>query len=441
MSALEGRVHAWVQRRAPTLLADLRALVAVNTENHAPFGQENPAQHLYAEALRAQGCELDVYEVATVPGLLAHPAYWAERPCTGRRNVLARRRGRGGGRSLLLSGHMDTVPAEPELWSRPPWAGEIAGGQLWGLGAYDMKAGLAAALGAARALHELALPLRGDLLIESVVDEEYGGCNGTLAARLRANADLAILAEPTQLDVCPAHHGGLMVRASFRGRPGWAFSPDPPGDPTLAMAHWIVALRRWADGRVARASRSPSGIPAAYRDDPALPTLINQVKAGAVDLPFFADRVPGEAWLTVWIQTYPGQTQDEIQQELWALTQEAKASQPALTEAEVTLMPLRWLDGSAVGSDHAGVELLQQLVTRVHGPGTRVRGAPFACDAHIFNLHSPTPVVMLGPAGGNPHAPDEYVDTASYLQLTEIFTLAALHWCGVATDGQAPRPA
>lgn len=421
------RVAEWVRANQNIAIETLRRLVQMDTQNRAPEGNERAAQLAVAGLLEAHGCAVDVYEVASVPGLLEHPRYWSARPCAGRPNVLGLRAGAGGGRSLLISSHMDTTLAGHDAWRRDPWGAQVEGNRLHSLGSYDMKAGLAASILAARALGELGVRLRGDLLIESVVDEEFGGANGTLAGRLKYNADLAIVPEPTNLIVCPAHHGGLMLRVTFRGRAGWGFSPDQPVDPTHAIARFIVLLNGWA-------ARRGQAAPPLYRDHPALPVLVNQLQAGDTALPFFADRVPSQAWLTVWIETYPGTTQEEVIGEVQALYRRAQSEDAVLAAFEPEWEPRRWLDGSAMPGDHPAPALLASVAGAALNEAVKIQGAPFACDGHMFNLYSPTPMVLFGPRGGNPHSPDEFVDVDSYLKLIEIFATFAARWCGIADD-------
>ena len=364
------RVTHWVRENRSASVEGLRRLVQMDTQNRAPEGNERAAQLAVAGWLDGLGCAVDVYEIASVPGLREHPRYWPARPCAGRPNVIGIRAGAGGGRSLLFSSHMDTTLAGHDAWQRDPWGAQVEGGRLYGLGSYDMKAGLAASIMAARALGELGIRLHGDLMVESVVDEEFGGANGTLAGRLKYNADLAIVPEPTNLVVCPAHHGGLMLRVTFRGKAGWGFSPDQPVDPTHAVARFIVLLNQWA------ASRG-GPIPALYRDNPALPVLVNQLQAGDTSLPFFADRVPSSAWMTVWIEAYPGATQDEIVRAVQALYRRAQVDDPVLAAFEPEWDPRRWLDGSQVPADHPGPALLASTVSAALGLPATVQGAPF----------------------------------------------------------------
>ena len=130
--------------------------------------------------------------------------YWPGRQYAGRPNVAARIPGAGGGRSLILSGHIDTVPAGAEPWTRDPFGAAIEGNRLYGRGSNDMKAGIATNLFVAETLAGMGIRLAGDLTVETVVDEEFGGVNGTLAGRLMGyTADAAIISEPSFLRICP----------------------------------------------------------------------------------------------------------------------------------------------------------------------------------------------------------------------------------------------
>jgi len=423
---LNDAIKTWLLANRQTAINSLRHLVQINTENHAPFGHERNGQLAVAGMLNALGCAVDVYDIGKVPGLLTHPQYWAKRPALGRPNVMGIRQGqhKGNGKSLLLSSHIDTMPVGPDEWRVNPFGGEIRDGKLWGLGAYDMKAGLAASMMTVKALNDLGIDLNGDLMIESVVDEEYAGANGTLAARLKYNADLAIVPEPTNLVLSPAHHGGLMLRVRFQGKSGWGFSPDKPIDPVYALGRFIAVLNDWSARRLASLK-----VHAWYQDNPDLPVLINQVKAGEVELPLMAARVPSNAWLTVWIEVYPGMTQDEVFEAVQSLYRQAQQNDAVLADFEPNFEVVRWLSGSEIAPDHPGLAVLRDTAKTVLGDVV-VRGAAFACDGHMFNLYSPTPMLLLGPKGGNPHSPDEFVDIDSYLQLIEIFVRMSVTWCG-----------
>ena len=157
-----------------------------------------------------------------------------------------------GRKSLLFTGHIDVVPTVGQGkygW----WDGTVEDGKLYGRGANDMKGGIAAYLIAARCVRELGLALKGDLILETVVDEEFGGAHGSLACRLRGyNADLAILPEPNNMLVSTAHRGGQQFRlfACAEGA-GMDFGATVFRDPVTALGHLLAALDRYNEERQA----------------------------------------------------------------------------------------------------------------------------------------------------------------------------------------------
>src|ERR1035438_6160977 len=150
-----------------------------------------------AESLKGVGLAVEVYE-----------------PEPGRTSVLGRLAGAGGGRSLMLNAHCDTVdvPGMAE-----PFSGAIRDGKVYGRGSFDMKGSLAAGMAAAKALVDAGVRLRGDLLVAAVADEEYGSL-GTRDLIQRVKVDAAIVTEPTALDVCLAHKGYLWIQVEIAGR-------------------------------------------------------------------------------------------------------------------------------------------------------------------------------------------------------------------------------
>ena len=194
MTSVLPRVHEYVRSRSARLTGLLQQLVSRPSENRAPVGAELACQEVLAARLQNVGWDPVLYTPVEVPGIHDHTLYWPGRDYSQRPNLGARLAGAGQGRSLVLSGHVDTVPIGAEPWTRRPFGGEIEGNRLYGRGSNDMKAGVATNLFVIEALRELDIRLNGDLVFESVVDEEFGGCNGTLAGRLMGfNGDAAII--------------------------------------------------------------------------------------------------------------------------------------------------------------------------------------------------------------------------------------------------------
>jgi acetylornithine deacetylase len=427
----DAAIDAWISAHADELVELACELVRRPTEQTPPTGAERAGQELVAEQLATLGAEIDRFTPGEVPGLREHPAFFptvngAERDFTDRPNVVGTVRGSGGGRSVLFSTHIDTVPARPEGWTvADPFGGEVIGGRLYGRGAYDTKCALAAHVLAVRCLQALDVPLRGDVVIESVVDEEYGGSHGVLASRLRGHAaDIAINSEPTHLDVCPAHRGGREAYLRIRGDSGMAFGGEELRDPVVDLARAINAMDAFNRERNARGP-----VPALYADEPGLPLYFNQITGGGSSYEE-AIGTPEACQLHFWAEVHEGTTAEAFDGELLDRVRAALEPHDPDAAARVELVPtIRFLPGSSLALDHPALEVMRAAYDTVDGREFRLRGAPFACDAYVFNLHSSTPALVLGPGGGGAHAPDEYVEVADLIDLARICARFIVRWC------------
>ena len=346
-----------------------------------------------------------------VEGLCEHPLYRGEwdgmpRSLEGRPVVVGVLAGSGGGRSLLLSAHVDTVSAgDAREWKEStPFSGEIQNGRLYGRGAWDTKWGIAVGWFAARCARELGLPRRGDLIIESVSDEEFGGSHGVLAARLRGyQADVAINAEPTSMVTTPAHRGGTAWKIIVRGEQGRGFSGKRLANPVNKLARIIEAIHAYDQ------QRAPVDHPPRfYESDPYLPTYIQQVSGGGST---FAESIgaPAECYLSLWTEEHPGTSEEEHTRRLTGFINAYLAQDSEFDGVFPEYrQQFRFVHGSQMDPGHP---IFAGLEKGFHSCGVpfRMEGAKFACDTYVFNQFSPTPALTLGPRGANAHAADEYV--------------------------------
>ena len=181
-------------------------------------------------------------------------------PEPGRPSVIGRWRGAGGGRSLMLNGHLDTVGVDGMERPFEPW---IEDGRLYGRGAYDMKGSLAACLGAVKALRDADVALAGDLVIAAVADEEVASL-GTMAVIGRARTDGAIVTEPTELAVCLAHKGFAWIEVEVEGRAAHGSRPDLGVDANLAMGRVLAEIAALEKELAARPAHPRVGRPSLH---------------------------------------------------------------------------------------------------------------------------------------------------------------------------------
>lgn len=383
------------------LIDDLQTLVRIPSVTGA---EEVIADHA-AGLLQELGLTVEVVR----PDLAAHradPAWPGEEMDRSSLPVVIGRAGPPGaaGPRLILSGHLDVVPAgDPATWTADPWAGDVRDGSLYGRGACDMKGGVAAILAAARALgaagelHRLA----GELLVVLVPSEEDGG-QGTLAAiRAGASGDMAIITEPSRLDIVVAHAGALTFRLTVPGRAAHA-SQRREGVSALDK---LFVLTRALEADETRRNQTET--------DPLMtalglpyPTIIGIV-AGGEWASTVLDRVVAYGRYGVRL----GQSPAAAEADLRAAIADASAGDPFLRDHPATVEITGGRFGSGrVGSDDPLPLGLAATVEATTGRRPELLGEPYGADMQMFINHGDTPCVIFGPGDVRvAHSADEHV--------------------------------
>jgi len=346
--------------------------------------------------------EIDSVNPALIPGgngerdLALFVADWCERRSLEvelvgdeRPSVIAIRRGSGGGRSLMLNAHLDTVGV---AGMTDPYVARAENGRLYGRGAYDMKGALAVILLVAANVRDL----RGDVIVTAVADEELASI-GTEAVLARVHADAAIVPEPTELQVAVAHRGFVGFELETHGVAAHGSRPDLGVDAIVKMGHVLVALEQLEE-RLTTGPRHPlAGTGSVHA------SLIE----GGQELSSF----PARCLVTGERRTIPGETTADIERELRELA----------GDASIRVIAAREPYEASV--DHPFV----QLVARVAGEEDLI-GAPFWTDAALVAAAG-IPTVLYGPAGEGAHAEVEWVDLASLERLRDVIARTAAEWC------------
>jgi acetylornithine deacetylase len=431
---IPSEVEAWVEKNQDTILGTIGDLVRIRTENLPPGGNEKPGQE-YLHRLASgflPARDLDLFEVDEVPGIREHPLFFPtidsqERIYRDRPILTARLAGSGGGRSLVLTGHMDTVPTYGQRWDvfPDPFSGQIKDGRLYGRGSLDMKAGTASGFLALKCLHDLGAQLKGDVYAESVVDEENGGVNGTLAARLRRpGIDFALLAEPSFLTVGIESIGGSDWKASVTEKGPGGIGPDVElPNPIYKLSRLALALEKY--DRHLGSLRPPDTY------DPGMRTrlLTYQLHSGGSS---YAESggVPTAGHIFFWQEIYSYWSEAEARCDLEEFLKQELGELPEFREGLPRLETvIRFLEGHRTDRSHPALSSIRRAYEQL-GLEHEEKGIPFATDAFAFRKCSQTEVAIVGPSGANPHGMDEYVEVDSVLSLVKIMVLTAMDFCG-----------
>lgn len=329
-------------------------------------------------------------------------------PVPGRVSVLGTLAGRGGGRSLMLNAHYDTVGIEGMA---DPFSAAIRAGRLYGRGAYDMKGALAACIAAVEALVRAGLRPAGDILIAAVADEEHASI-GMQDLLHHHSADGAIVTEPTSLKLCLAHKGFTWVEVGVRGRAAHGSRPDLGIDANLRMGrvlHRLETLERALRARPPHPLLGTASLHAA--------TLM-----GGTGLSTYA----AECRLGIERRTLPGETEAHVLGEIDGILDALRAEDAALDIERTHILTREPFEAR---SDSALVPILEAAALAVLGSTPpRVGETPWMDAAFLAAAGVDT--IVIGPHGAGAHAAEEWVDLDSVFALGGILARAAMLYCG-----------
>ncbi len=427
----EERICDAIASREDELVTLLQALIRFDTVTHtgdAPAREEAALQAYLGERLRSSGAAVEIFEPD--PSVVAgHPMIPEGFTFAGRPQLVARFAGSGGGRSLLLNGHVDTVDVDPiEAWAHAPYEAVVAGGAVHGRGSCDMKGGVACMVFAAEVLADSGVQLAGDLIVNTVTEEESTGAGGLVSART-LEADAAIVTEPTGLDVWVACRGSLLPTITVEGRAGHAGlaprHPDHGGavNAIEKMAIVLEAIRRLREEWALR-PRHPYLSPG-----DCVPTI---VQGGE-----WIVSHPASCRLDCHIEYLPGQADERgwgsaVEHEFTDWIMRATAADPWLAEHPPVI---EWTVGGVppaeVPADEPIVEAALSAARAV-GRQSRLGGLDNWHDGATLTVEAGIPAICLGPGDVYlAHTTSESVPVADLVACAQALALTALRYCGL----------
>jgi acetylornithine deacetylase len=322
----------------------------------------------------------------------------------GRPSVLVRAKGTGGGRTLMLCGHIDTVNVEGMA---DPHSPRIEGDRLYGRGAYDMKAGVAAALFAAREASRLGLG--GDVVVAAVADEEHASL-GVQEVLRRVGADAAVVTEPTELELAVAHKGFAWSEVEVTGRSAHGSRPHLGVDAIVKMGAVLKELEA-LDRSLADHTHPLLGRASVHA------SLIE----GGVELSSY----PAHCKLRLERRTLPGETGEQIDREVESLLEGHRAADPDFEASHRTLLVREPFE---IEQEAELVTILTDAAAEVLPDPVKIGGASYWADA-AFIAAAGIPTVLFGPGGGGAHAIEEWVSLSDTEAVARTLVGAAARIC------------
>ncbi|MFA1820401.1 peptidase [Virgibacillus oceani] len=418
--SIKERINEWIDDNKQKSIDRLKKMV----QQASTQGHEKGVQEVVANILKELDLDVDVWDLDG-DRLKKHPYFYSNRETFKHSpNVVGVLKGSGGGKSIILNGHVDVVPeGDHDQWNAAPYSGEIIDGKMYGRGATDMKGGNTALLMAIEAIQSLGIRLKGDVIFQSVIEEESGGA-GTLDAILQGyKADAAIIPEPTSMKIFPKQQGSKWFRLIVTGQTAHGGTPYlgvNAIDKAFLVNKHVKELEKIRNDRIT----DP------LYDNVPVPVPINIGSINGGDWP---SSVPDIVQLEGRIGIAPGEAIEEVQQEMeaWIGRLGEIDSWFKNHPVKVAWFGARWIPGE-IDTNHSLLGALTDNFTEIMGSAPEVIASPWGTDGGLLTQVAETPTVVFGPGITNlAHFPNESIEVEKMFEAAKVIAGAVVDWCGV----------
>nr|WP_279325968.1 peptidase [Bacillus sp. FJAT-47783] len=417
-------VFDWIDRHEKKMVSFLQKVV----QEKSVFQKEASAQAVVLEKCRELGLTIDLWE-PELSALTSHPEFVSTRnDFKGSPNLVATLKGTGGGKSIILNGHIDVVPeGERNQWEDDPYLGIIKDGKLFGRGATDMKGGNVALLFAMEAIKRSGLKLKGDVIFQSVVDEECGGA-GTLAAIMRGyKADAAIIPEPTNMKIFLKQQGSMWFRIKVKGRSahgGTRYEGVSAIDKAVKVIEQIHKLEEKRNARITDPLYERIPIP--------VPINIGKMEGGN-----WPSSVPDSVILEGRCGIAPNERKEDVQAEFITFIKELEQEDSWFEDhpLQIEWFGARWLPNE-MDQDHPFLQQLINSFKEVIGKEPTIEASPWGTDGGLLSHAGGIPTIVFGPGQTEmAHFPNEYIDLRKMIETSKVIASLLIDWCEMSTEG------
>jgi acetylornithine deacetylase len=334
-----------------------------------------------------------------------------------RANVVAKIKGRGKGVNLMITGHMDTVPVA-NGWKSDPYSGDLRGGWVFGQGVTDMKGGLAAMIVATDAINRSGLSLEGDLIAASVMGHMEHGMGTEALLKTHPETDMAIIAEPTDFEVCIAQRGWIYFDVHTSGKVAHTSVKSP--NAVVQMAEIAVKLNRLEFKMPVIPDRIKDLFPG-----PAAYLNVGPIKGG-----LFPNQVPDQCEMTVDVRPTYNKKPLEVLEEIRDAIEEVRKSDHELN-AKVSFHPGYPRSDFVIDASQPPVRLVEKAYGEVFRKKPKLVGKPWWSDAAVLYGKGKIPTLICGPGGSPYYLVDERLRVKDYLAAVRLYITSAVLACGL----------
>ena len=418
MSDLHSIIDSTVNNMRDEIILFIQTLV----QSPSLANDEESVQKIIQNKLESLGLETKKV-IVQFESIKNHPAFCDDGFSPDSRvNVIGQWKNGDAAKSLILNGHVDVVPTGPEtLWNESPWSGSVRDNRIYGRGSCDMKAGLASGIFAIQVLQAIGFKPKGNVMVQSVVGEESGGC-GTLTNIVKGySGDAAVILEPTSLKVCPIQSGALTFRLKI------------PGQATHAAMRWdgISAIEKYnlihqSIIELEKERHQSFNVKYYKLSDRVAPINIGTIKGGE-----WHSTVPESVMVEGRLGVFPGESALDARNAFENHLKKVSNSDVWLKENPPIL---EWFEGQFESGqtdvNHSIIRALKHAYKNVKNNPAILEGVTYGSDLRLFTNHADIPAVLFGPGDVRlAHSANEYIEIEEVLTCVKIITNLIIKWC------------
>ena len=418
MSDLHSIIDSTVNNMRDEIISFIQALV----QSPSLANDEESVQKIIQSKLESLGLETKKV-IVQFESIKNHPAFCDDGFSPDSRvNVIGQWKNGDAGKSLILNGHVDVVPTGPKtLWNESPWSGSVRDNRIYGRGSCDMKAGLASGIFAIQVLQAIGFKPKGNVMVQSVVGEESGGC-GTLTNIVKGySGDAAVILEPTSLKVCPIQSGALTFRLKI------------PGQATHAAMRWdgISAIEKYnlihqSIIKLEKERHQSFNVKYYKLSNRVAPINIGTIKGGE-----WHSTVPESVMVEGRFGVFPGESALDAKNAFENHLKKVANSDVWLKENPPIL---EWFEGQfesgQTNVNHSIIRALKHAYKNVNNNSAILEGVTYGSDLRLFTNHADIPAVLFGPGDVRlAHSANEYIEIEEVLTCVKIITNLIIKWC------------